>query len=589
VLIVDDHAMFREPIGSILQSEGYTTVLAASGREAVALMAWSTPDLVLLDLHMPLMSGFQVLEHMRRTAPLRAVPVIVLSAVHDRASVMKAAQLGISGYVLKDRASASELLRRVTDALREVAAVASRSAGGPRPDPHDAVAAHGGVQPQPNARCGSSGREALRVLVPALTRAELFRRVAACNDFGGLSPAVSQVLALTADPRCSGDAVARALGQDYGLAIRVLKLANSAAYSRGEPIDSLQKAVVRIGAERLRRTVLTISIIDRFSAPAFAEELDTGQFWEHSIACAVVASEIARVTGARDAEAAFISGLMHDVGRLVMAEQLGGLYLDVLSCARRLDVPLEHVEARVLGADHADVSERALRAWNFPPHLLTPIVLHHSSIGTIRSAAPGRVAESARLSLANRVAHALMLGSSGNDVLYPTGDLCDALSLGAENLNEIIAAAARQTADLKQALFPQPGGGRSRQRIEQHRRSLAGPFHPLFISARPGTDGIGAFCAALAGERAARPNIAVLHIERPGEQEPLLERLRSAEAEWEGRLPLIALTSPQQDPLKMELAHVQLQLPTPVRIHSFIAGVNALSAMACDRAGAAAA
>src|ERR1700733_7708879 len=99
ILVVDDMAIFREPIEALLREEGYTPRGASDGPAALAMMEAEPPDLVLLDLAMPTMDGLRVLSKMRQSPRLMQVPVIILSAGGDKARIREAATLGISGYV----------------------------------------------------------------------------------------------------------------------------------------------------------------------------------------------------------------------------------------------------------------------------------------------------------------------------------------------------------------------------------------------------------------------------------------------------------------------------------------------------------
>jgi two-component system chemotaxis response regulator CheY len=83
VLVVDDERDLREGIAECLELEGYLVKQARNGREALDLAAASTPAVILLDLMMPVMSGWQVMEALRTNPKLSAIPVIVISASHQ--------------------------------------------------------------------------------------------------------------------------------------------------------------------------------------------------------------------------------------------------------------------------------------------------------------------------------------------------------------------------------------------------------------------------------------------------------------------------------------------------------------------------
>src|SRR5688572_24595203 len=79
ILVVDDMAIFREPLAACLKHEGYATVCAANGKEALTAVVRKRPDLILLDLAMPVMDGLTFLRHLRGNPATSALPVILLT------------------------------------------------------------------------------------------------------------------------------------------------------------------------------------------------------------------------------------------------------------------------------------------------------------------------------------------------------------------------------------------------------------------------------------------------------------------------------------------------------------------------------
>lgn len=79
VLFVDDDPDAQHIYGTILRHEGYAAVLAGDGREAVRLAVETLPDLIIMDIELPVMSGWQAIEHLRGLESTRAIPVLVMS------------------------------------------------------------------------------------------------------------------------------------------------------------------------------------------------------------------------------------------------------------------------------------------------------------------------------------------------------------------------------------------------------------------------------------------------------------------------------------------------------------------------------
>jgi len=117
IMVVDDMAVFREPIAAALRHNGYEAVCAANGKEALAVIEVDRPDLILLDVAMPEMDGLMFLKAMQGNPQLQDIPVILLTAVTERASIVKAAQLGADEYLLKSQFSLDEMLNRIRNRL----------------------------------------------------------------------------------------------------------------------------------------------------------------------------------------------------------------------------------------------------------------------------------------------------------------------------------------------------------------------------------------------------------------------------------------------------------------------------------------
>jgi CheY-like chemotaxis protein len=101
VLVVDDHEMNRDLLARYLRREGHTVVTAENGRQALAMMIMRRFDLVLLDIMMPEMTGFEVLQRMRNDDDLRHIPVVVISALEDIDNAARSIELGAEDYLTK--------------------------------------------------------------------------------------------------------------------------------------------------------------------------------------------------------------------------------------------------------------------------------------------------------------------------------------------------------------------------------------------------------------------------------------------------------------------------------------------------------
>jgi putative two-component system response regulator len=117
ILIVDDEARNLRLMESLLKTEGYRTETSTSGEHALAAVAHSKPDLILLDVMMPGMSGFEVAGKLKVDEDTKSVPIIMVTSLDDRESKLTALNMGAEEFITKpvDRA---ELWVRVRNLLR---------------------------------------------------------------------------------------------------------------------------------------------------------------------------------------------------------------------------------------------------------------------------------------------------------------------------------------------------------------------------------------------------------------------------------------------------------------------------------------
>lgn len=118
ILIADDHPIAREPLARLLRLEGYETACAANGLEALDRVAERRPDLILLDMMMPKMTGLEFLRALADVRPAaRGVPVIVMTSVIDSPDVERARAIGVRDVILKARFTVDDFLARVRSHL----------------------------------------------------------------------------------------------------------------------------------------------------------------------------------------------------------------------------------------------------------------------------------------------------------------------------------------------------------------------------------------------------------------------------------------------------------------------------------------
>lgn len=117
ILVVDDEKMFQDIYKSKLMSEGFLVRTASNGTEAIKILLEETLDLVLLDLNMPIMDGFKVLQAIKSNSKLSSICVIVFSSRGQPEEIEKAVSLGANGYLIKATTTPNEVVKKVKEIL----------------------------------------------------------------------------------------------------------------------------------------------------------------------------------------------------------------------------------------------------------------------------------------------------------------------------------------------------------------------------------------------------------------------------------------------------------------------------------------
>jgi CheY-like chemotaxis protein len=113
VMVVDDTESSRQVVSRILKLDGHTPVCAANGAEALAILPYIKPDVVLLDIMMPVMDGLTFLEIVRQNPQWEALPVILMTGRSDAAAMNKAQELGAKEYLVKTTFSVKDILQHI--------------------------------------------------------------------------------------------------------------------------------------------------------------------------------------------------------------------------------------------------------------------------------------------------------------------------------------------------------------------------------------------------------------------------------------------------------------------------------------------
>ncbi len=204
-------------------------------------------------------------------------------------------------------------------------------------------------------------------------------RVARTPGLGMLPQVTSQVLRMVDNPDLSPRQIGALIERDAGLASKLLKTANSAYYGSPGKIKTVSQAISVMGLSTVRSIIISQAYQQMTAVRGASKRFDRVAFWQHSLATAVSARVLAKLKGWRDPEEAFLAGLMHDLGRLVMDRFLPNEFDQTLTLALESTIPLIDAEREVLGYTHIEVGELLGEQWNLPTPLREAIRTHHSA------------------------------------------------------------------------------------------------------------------------------------------------------------------------------------------------------------------
>jgi putative nucleotidyltransferase with HDIG domain len=275
-------------------------------------------------------------------------------------------------------------------------------------------------------------------LMAPLPPEETRRLVQRIVDLPTLPIIVPQVLRLVEDQRSSAGDLAQVIGSDQALTSRILRLANSAFYGFRREIVTINHAVVLLGFDTVKSIVLAATVFDALRDGDVVSSFDREQFWLHVGAAAAAARRVARATRAADPEAAFVGGLLHDIGKVVLDRFFYRRYAEAARLSVEMSCPIREAEVSLFSVNHAMVGQWLAERWRFPAAIVEPVAFHHRPV----AAGPSQWGLAAVVHLADILTRNAGIGSGGDPLIpLPDAEVLRRLRVGPEEM-------ARWTAEL---------------------------------------------------------------------------------------------------------------------------------------------
>lgn len=372
ILFVDDEYQVLQGLRRMLhgQSREWEMHFAPGGREALEMMTATPMDVVVSDMRMPGMDGVQLLSEIKSRYPGAAR--VALSGQMDQRMIMDSTKV-VHQYLSKPCSPETliAVLRRLL-ALRTYLSDESLA-------------------------CVTSSLEH----IPSLP--DIFVAIQDELQSSG----------------CSLENIGKIISSDVGMCAKILQLVNSSFFGMRTKVTNPAQAVNLLGTETIKALVLHVEIFTRYDSrkcPAFS----LASLARHSMMTATLSRRISDMekAPAEAMDAAFLAGLLHDVGKLVFAVNYPDLYDEILEMTASGNLAPTSVEREVLGADHAQLGGYLLGLWGFADTVVEAIAFHHNPALSTTCQSIALNALHAANALVNRLTPEDRVGATEPDMHY---------------------------------------------------------------------------------------------------------------------------------------------------------------------------
>ncbi|KAA0891732.1 HDOD domain-containing protein [Oryzomonas rubra] len=203
---------------------------------------------------------------------------------------------------------------------------------------------------------------------------ELETLIMNASDLPTIPVVATKVMQLIGSETTTSEELAKIVAADPAVAARVLKISNSSFYGCQRQIQTLSHAIMILGFSTLKSLVVAASVKQVYKPYGLTEKM----LWEHSFGAGLAARIIAGVTRLVNEEEAFLGGLFHDIGKIIMNTMDSQQFQAVMQKCYNDRISFLEAERQVYPYSHADVGALVIKKWNFPTILMQAVQKHHT-------------------------------------------------------------------------------------------------------------------------------------------------------------------------------------------------------------------
>ncbi len=271
------------------------------------------------------------------------------------------------------------------------------------------------------------------------TQISLKKLIMRTGDLPSMPFVATKVMQIVGDPNSTVDDLQNAIQDDQALASRILKIANSALYARSRQITTIADAIVMLGFNNIRSLAVASATKNLYLKRGKVLGLKDRLLWEHSVAAAVIGRLVGRHTRPNIADEAFLWGLLHDIGKLVILQKLPDAFDRIVEAVYNEGREFVDVEQEVLGFTHAEVGAMIVNKWKLSERFESAIRNHHDVV-------PGKSDEWVlHIDVANKMCKKLGFGFVKREDMDLASDASvQALGIPADKLELMLGMAREQ-------------------------------------------------------------------------------------------------------------------------------------------------
>jgi putative nucleotidyltransferase with HDIG domain len=209
----------------------------------------------------------------------------------------------------------------------------------------------------------------------------MFGRSSGKIDLPSMPSTLARIIQITNKQDSTAEQLSRVVMLDQSLSTKVLRLANSAFFGRRTKAETITEAVVTLGFASVRNLAASASVVDALFPKRLFIGFNWQDMWTHSVTCAVAAECIYTCAGRNSMEnneSAFLAGLLHDIGKLIIARALPNRFMQIVEACRDYNFDMVRAENNYLSTNHSKIGYDLAQQWDFPERISAGIAYHHA-------------------------------------------------------------------------------------------------------------------------------------------------------------------------------------------------------------------